>query len=119
MNLSPLTVEDLRREGWDIVRVSSVLPATSSDAEILALAREQDRVIITQDLDFSTLLALGGFTRPSVITLRLGNTDPAMVTARLRTVMAQIVQALDKGSAVTVDDTSVRIRLLPIRQQRM
>jgi predicted nuclease of predicted toxin-antitoxin system len=115
MNLSPLTVNDLRRDGWEIVRVSDFLPADASDDKILAWTRSQDSVLITQDLDFSTLLALAGFSRPSLITLHLSNTDPGVVTSRLRRIIAQIEQALREGSAVTVDDINVRIRRLPIR----
>ena len=115
MNLSPLTVNDLRRDGWDIVRVSDFLPVDASDDTILAWTRSQAIVLITQDLDFSTLLALAGFSRPSLITLRLSNTDPGVVTSRLRRIIAQMEQALREGSAVTVDDINVRIRRLPIR----
>lgn len=115
MNLSPITVGALQREGWDIVRVSTLLPTNASDADILVLARRQDRVVITQDLDFSALLALGGHAQPSLITLRLSNTDPSLVTERLRQIVPQSEQALQEGSAVTVDDSSLRIRRLPIR----
>ena len=115
MNLSPITVDALQREGWDIVRVSTLLPANASDAQILVLARRQNRVVITQDLDFSALLALGGHAQPSLITLRLSNTDPSLVTERLRQIVPQSEQALEEGSAVTVDDSSLRIRRLPIR----
>ena len=115
MNLSPLTVNDLRRDGWEIGRVSDFLAVDATDTEILAWTRSQDSVLITQDLDFSTLLALGGFSHPSLITLRLSNTDPGVVTSCLRRIIAQVEQALREGSAVTVDDTNVRIRRLPIR----
>lgn len=37
---------------------------------------------VTQDLDFSTLLALGGFDRPSLIILRLSEGDPDTVSRR-------------------------------------
>ena len=67
MNLSPRIVTDLRQEGWDILRVSQVLPMDAEDSEILKFARQQNRVIITQDLDFSSLLALGGYEKPSLI----------------------------------------------------
>ena len=36
MNLSPITVNDLSRDGWDITRVSSFLPVNATDDEILA-----------------------------------------------------------------------------------
>ncbi len=115
MNLSPLTVAALQREGWDIVRVSNLLPANASDAEVLALARHQGRVIVTQDLDFSVLLALGGYAQPSLVTLRLTNTDPNLVTSRLLQMLPQAEGALLDGSAVTLEDTTMRIRRLPIR----
>ncbi|MBX7235387.1 MAG: DUF5615 family PIN-like protein [Caldilineales bacterium] len=115
MNISPQTVAALHREGWDIVRVSALLPANASDVEILGLARRLGRIVITQDLDFSTLLALGGYSDPSIVTLRLSNTDPAVVTRRLRQVLAGLESALQSGSAVTVEDNTVRIRNLPIR----
>ena len=71
MDISPRTVEALCQRGWDIVRVSRFLLVNARDAEILQLARQQGRVMVTQDLDFSALLALGGHDRPSLITLRL------------------------------------------------
>lgn len=89
MNISPKTVGALRREGWDIVRVSQVLSVTASDQEILELARREERVVVTQDLDFSALLALAGFSRPSLITLRLLLSDPETVTKRLVDTLGQ------------------------------
>jgi len=115
MNISPLTVEALAAEGVDIVRVSSLLPVNASDENILGLARQRDRVVITQDMDFSALLALGGHDQPSLVTLRLLDTDPEVVTRRLRQVLPQIEAALRLGCAVTVEDHAVRIRQLPIR----
>lgn len=73
--------------------------------------------MITQDLDFSALLALGGHDRPSLITLRLLVTDPDTVTARLQQVLPHIETALQRGSAVTVDDRVVRVRSLPVRER--
>ena len=115
MNLSPLTVAALKAEGYDIVRVSSLLPATTPDSTILELARQRELVIVTQDLDFSTSLALGGHARPSLVTLRLSNTDLHVVTKRLRQVLLPLEQHLSEGCAITVDDSAVRMRKLPIR----
>ena len=76
MNISPKTVDFLSKQGWDIIRVSNILPVNASDQEILDIARQERRVVVTQDLDFSALLALGGYDRPSLITLRLSLSDP-------------------------------------------
>ena len=37
MNISPLTVEALRKIGWDIVRVSDVMDARTKDEGILII----------------------------------------------------------------------------------
>lgn len=114
LNLSPQTVEELRRDGWDIVRSDDQLSIRAPDIEILHWAREDDRVVITQDLDFSTLIALRGWSRPSLVTLRLSRTDPPTVTTRLRRALPPCAEDLQAGCAVTVGDDSVRVRRLPI-----
>lgn len=115
MNLSPQTVQSLRTAGWDAVRVSDLLPPDAPDGEILDLARSLDRVLLTQDLDFSALLAVGGFSRPSLVTVRMTTSDPESVTRRLLDVLPRIEGQLAGGCAVTVEDTTLRIRSLPIQ----
>ena len=114
MNLSPRIVTDLRQEGWDILRVSQVLPMDAEDSEILKFARQQNRVIITQDLDFSSLLALGGYEKPSLITFRLSVPDPEIITRKLLELLPHIEEGLLEGCAVVIDDRRVRVRHLPI-----
>ena len=115
MNISPETVNALQEKGLDIIRVSQILPMTSSDAEVLDLARRENRIVVTQDLDFSSLLALGGFDRPSLISLRMRVSDPEAITQKLLELLPEIQDMLAKGCAVSVDDYSFRIRWLPIR----
>jgi predicted nuclease of predicted toxin-antitoxin system len=115
MNISPLTVAALQSEGWDIIRVSEVLPIDAEDVEILSWARSNGRIVITQDLDFSTLLALGGHSEPSLVTLRLGNSDPQTITEALLALLPQVEAGLQTGSAVTVTERAVRVRPLPIQ----
>jgi predicted nuclease of predicted toxin-antitoxin system len=114
MNISPLVVSDLRDLGWDILRVSDLLPANSPDDTVLKLARQEGRVSISQDLDFSRLLALAGFDSPSLITLRLTRSDPGAVCKRLREILPSMDELVREGCAVTVDDDSIRFRRLPI-----
>lgn len=114
MNLSPKTVTNLQQHGWDILRVSQVLPMDAEDSEILEFARQHNRVIITQDLDFSSLLALGGHEKPSLITFRLSVPDPEIITQKLLEFLPQIANRLAEGCAVTIDDRKVRVRRLPI-----
>lgn len=113
-NISPVTVAILQQEGWEIVRASAFLPATAPDEELLALAGHERRAIVTQDLDFSALLALKGLSQPSLITLRLASGDPVEVARRLIAVTFTLAEVLHQPCAVTIEDLRVRVRELPI-----
>jgi len=115
VHISPLTVVALQQQGYDILRVTEVLPATATDTEILELARVENRIVLTQDLDFSTLVALGGYVQPSLVTLRLSSAQPDLVSRRLLEVLPQLKQVLVEGAAITIEDNAMRYRKLPIR----
>jgi len=114
MNISPLTVSNLNQFGWDIIRVSDVLSTKATDVEIIALALETNRIIITFDLDFTTLVTLSGKTGPSVITLRTEQAIPVIVTQSIISVVKQLELQLVKGLLVSVDDQKIRYRELPV-----
>jgi predicted nuclease of predicted toxin-antitoxin system len=108
MNISPITVEALRNHGWDIIRVSEVMDEKSKDIDVLVYAQKQNKVVITQDLDFSQILALRGYAKPSLINLRFENARPDFVTARIIDVVSSMEKELEEGVVVTVDETSAR-----------
>ncbi len=115
VHISPLTVTALNLQGYDIIRSTDFLPPNAADSEILELARTENRIILTQDLDFSMLIALSKHDRPSLITLRMPFPEPKLVTQRLLDVLPNLTQDLIEGSAITIDNDSIRIRKLPIR----
>lgn len=67
-----------------------LLPATAADAEILEFARAENRIVLTQELDFSALIALDGYVQPSLVTLRLSSAQPDVVSQRLLEVLPQL-----------------------------
>lgn len=115
VHISPKTVGDLQKQGYEIIRSSEVLPANAPDINILEFARTENWVVLTQDLDFSMLVALSRYSQPSLITLRLSSAKPDIVTQKLLDVLPQIEEALQEGSAITIQDESIRIRNLPVR----
>ncbi len=115
VHISPKTVGDLQKQGYEIMRSSEVLPANAPDINILEFARTENWVVLTQDLDFSMLVALSKYSQPSLITLRLSSAKPDIVTQKLLDVLPQIEEALQEGSAITIQDESIRIRKLPVR----
>lgn len=113
MNLSPSTVTSLREYGFNIDRVSDILPMNSTDDKILEYAVKNNKIIITQDLDFSAILALRGLSAPTVVTLRLSDTRIDVVTKKIRSTWKQIENYLE-GYAITITDKDIRFKKLPI-----
>lgn len=114
LHISPSTVAFLRGLGHDVVRADAILPRTASDEAIVVAARAAGRHILTQDMDFSAIIALAGARSPSLVTLRLASSRVAHVNEILKRVLPQIEEDLIRGSAVTVEDSAIRIRGLPI-----
>ncbi len=115
MDISPLTVSQLKKYGWKILRVNEIMDARSSDSDILDYAGSQNSVVITHDLDYSELLAVYGYEKPSVISLRLFDMSPGAVTNRIMEIVSQLEKELKQGIVVSVDDVSARFRNLPIK----
>ncbi|SRR5260370_33280109 len=114
LHISPLTVVFLKSLGHDVVRVSEILPINASDEVIVQRARRDLRIILTQDLDFSRIIALSGEMSPSLISLRLESSRIEYVNAILSRVLPDLeVEGLD-ALIVTIEDTTIRRRSLPI-----
>jgi len=109
-----LAVRFLRSLGHDVVRVDELLQSIATDEAIVAAASREGRSILTQDLDFSAVVALSGRTTPSVISLRLSSSRVERVNAVLQEVLPGVEQDLLHGAIVTVQDGRVRLRRLPV-----
>jgi predicted nuclease of predicted toxin-antitoxin system len=109
--LSPLVAEGLRVAGHDAVHVRDY----GMQAALLECAADEDRVVVSADTDFGTLLALRKEAKPSVILLRLGSSHrPAEQVSLLLANLPSIEPALAAGSVVTFKGALMRIRSLPI-----
>ncbi len=114
INISPQTVKKLVEKGYKIKRITEFLKPNAKDEEILDLALREKSTIITQDLDFSALLAKRGVNKPSVIVLRVNIAKPIRITEMLEKALPKIKSELSKGSIIIVEEERVRIRKLPI-----
>lgn len=114
MHISPVTVNFLKVLGHDTIRVNEILPSNSSDKIIVETAKKEQRVIITQDLDFSEIISLSGEKAPSLISLRLSSSRIEYVNERLEKVLPKIEFDIVKGSIVVVEDKRIRVRALPV-----
>ena len=115
VHISPGTVQRLNELGHDAIRANSILPDNAPDREIVARADSDGRVVLTQDLDFSNIIALSGATQPSLITLRLTDARVDNVNRILAAVLPKLEGLVPSGIIATVEDGRVRIRQLPVR----
>jgi predicted nuclease of predicted toxin-antitoxin system len=104
----------LCQAGIDAVHVADLGLSAGDDHVILQSGRDNGRIIVTLDADFHTVLALSGAATPSVIRIRIEGLRAEGVVKLLQGVIAQCATELDQGPAVTVQETRVRIRHLPI-----
>jgi predicted nuclease of predicted toxin-antitoxin system len=105
----------LRDWGVDVVHASECGLAAVSDEEVLSAARREGRTAITLDADFHVLLALSGAAGPSVVRIRIEGLRGPALAELTRTVLERCDKDLDKGALVTVTESQIRVRHLPIR----
>jgi len=115
MNLSPSWVGWLARHEFEAVHWSTVGTPTAPDDEILSWARGHGFVVLTNDLDFSAILAATSGHTPSVVQLRsqdLLSEDAMAVVARA---LEMYREDIERGALLSIDESGARVRMLPVR----
>jgi predicted nuclease of predicted toxin-antitoxin system len=114
MNLSPLWVPSLASRGLESVHWATLGKPDAPDSEIFDFAAAKHWIVFTHDLDFGTMLAARGTTRPSVIQVRAQDVLPSAIGEAVHRAIRAAESHLDAGALVSVDPLRHRIRLLPI-----
>jgi len=97
MGISPRTIALLREQGYDAIHLVEENLEKMTDSNILNKARQEERVLLTVDLDFTQLLAISGESLPSVILLRLGNVSRKVVNRHLLAIVNNYGTELTNG----------------------
>ena len=113
--LSPVMAEGLRRAGHDAIHVRDYRLQESEDEIIFDRAAREERIIVSADSDFGTLLALRREKTPSVILLRrMVPRRPESQVSFLLSNLNEIAESLERGAVVVIEETRLRVRPLPI-----
>ena len=113
--LAPSWPDFLRASGFEAIHWTDVGERGDEDLEILEWAKSNRYVILTRDLDFSSLLAWHGLAEPSVVQLRTGDSLPDKDTGELvAAIIRSAAEPLEHGAIVTiaVDKKKARIKRL-------
>jgi predicted nuclease of predicted toxin-antitoxin system len=115
-NISPLVATRLIEAGHSAVHVRDVGLRAASDEQIMDLAAQEDRVIVSQDIDFTNLLYYRRASRPSLILLRnLPEVTAAQIAQLITANLPQLEDSLSDGAAVSIVGDRLRVRRLPLR----
>jgi|CXWL01.1.fsa_nt_gi predicted nuclease of predicted toxin-antitoxin system len=113
-SMSPRFADSLRAAGHEAVHVRDLGLSTADDTIIFDRAAAEDRIVIAQDTDFGTILALRQAARPSVILFRCQIKSTDVLTNLLMANLSAILADLDAGAIVVFEDTRIRTRRLPL-----
>ena len=108
------TVNHLANMQIDAEHVGDLGLATATDVEILGEARQRQAIVVTLDSDFHAILAMSGALSPSVIRIRREGLKGDVAAALISDVLNLAGSELNQGAAVSVTETNVRVRLLPL-----
>lgn len=114
MPLSPKTATYLNSLGYDAVHLFTLGKARATDEEIIELAKEQDRIILSTDLDFGTILACSKAVIPGIILFRIEYATVEKINIFLKKILNMVKLEDLRNSIVVVDDVRIRLRKLPI-----
>ena len=100
-------VQRLREWGHDVVW-SGDWDTDPGDQEILRIAHQEGRVLITLDKDFGELAIV--FRYPHAGILRLAGIPSRQLAYSVQSVLEGYGEALEQGAIVTLDQDRLRIR---------
>lgn len=114
MGISESVALWLKNMGHDAIHLNEENLYSLQDKFILEKAMNENRIILTADMDFGQLLALNKPQQASVIQFRVSDFTPANIRDKLKLLFEKFSDQLDRDFIITIEDNRIRFRKLPI-----
>jgi predicted nuclease of predicted toxin-antitoxin system len=114
MPLSPQLAAWLKQNGHEADHASAIGLHKAKDHHIIESARQQNRIVVTADLDFPQLLAISRAIDPGVILFRGGSYNEQEMLQLLKRVLDLYPEDKLAHSITVVDKVRIRRCPLPI-----
>jgi predicted nuclease of predicted toxin-antitoxin system len=106
-------IPHLRQLGHDVQVISRQYPSSLPDADVLAIAREEQRILIVADRDFGELIFHHGVAHAGVMFFRLPGARLQTKIEQLTTVLTDYAKELERGEFLVVTPSQIRIAGAP------
>jgi predicted nuclease of predicted toxin-antitoxin system len=99
--------------GHDVHAISRQYPSGLPDEDVLAIAREEGRILLVADRDFGELIFHQGVAHAGVIFFRLPGASLRVKTEQLDTVLTDYTAELERGEFLVATPGQIRIAGAP------
>ena len=109
-NLPPAAVVLLRGLGHDVMTVYDQDLQSCTDPEVIKACQEEDRILVSLDLDFSNILVFPPEIYAGLVVIRLHKPGPKAVLSLLKRLLPYLKTTPVSGRLWIVDERRIRIR---------
>ena len=109
-NLSPTIAGLLAEAGHDAATVAEQGLAGAEDPDIAAVCLDEDRILLTLDLDFADVRAYPPQSYPGLMVLRISNQSPRRQLEAVSRILPSLSGSSLRGQLWVVEDSRIRIR---------
>jgi predicted nuclease of predicted toxin-antitoxin system len=102
-------IPHLRQLGHDVQAVSRDYPPGLADADVLAIATQEGRVLVVADRDFGELIFHQQLVHAGVIFFRLPGAELHTKIEHLNIVLEEHAGALERGAFLVVTPGQIRV----------
>jgi len=107
-NIGVITLTYLRNQGYDVISILEQHRG-SKDADVLTIAYQEKRILVTLDRDFGYLVYQNSAKHVGVIYVRLSKESTETINQVLHKTLMEFSDQIDR-KFVTVSETDIRIR---------